>query len=170
MPGVILSHSQPLRAVTITPRGKEIDLEDEIGISISIPRDAVAKIAQLNIATSFSGAYETPGGMESVSPAYIIDGKEVEFSKDVEVKLQHTANLETAEDCRDMVVMEACSTPTYSDSTPVYKFEELEGTKVEFDLGNSSAVIKGRSFSSVYKIFKTVKRRLSQGLIKSECS
>lgn len=47
--------SAPPRKVTITPRAKEINLEDEIGISLSIPANAIAEDEHLT--TSFSGAY-----------------------------------------------------------------------------------------------------------------
>ena len=68
--------------------------------------------------------------MTSVSPAYIIEtSREVEFSKDVGVKMQHTANIVTEEDRQDLVVMKASNTHLEKDS--VWKFEEMKGTKLE---------------------------------------
>lgn len=166
MPGIVFSNLEPLKHVTITPRGKEIDLEDEIGMSLSIPSGAVTKDVKIEIAAGFAGTWKIPEGMEPVSPAYIINTKNAVFSKDIEVKLQHVANLETSKDCKNMVVVKASSTPTYDGGTsgPVYKFEELKGVKVEYDQGNRNfAVMKIRSFS----ILKVL-RRISQGLIKCE--
>lgn len=93
--------SQPLRRFTVTPRGKQVDLQDEMGISISIPRNATAEEQQMMIGASFAEAYETPGHLDIVSPAYIMEtsGK----INDVEVKLAHNANLKAVEDHKMMV-------------------------------------------------------------------
>ena len=68
LPGVILS--EPPRKVNITSRGKEANFLDEMGMSLSIPKNATTKDEQLDLATSFSGAYETPNDICPVSPAY----------------------------------------------------------------------------------------------------
>ena len=158
MPGIIFSNLDPLKPVTITPRGKEIDLEDEIGMSISIPSGAVTREVQIHIAVSFAGAYVIPEYMEPVSPAYIIDTKNAVFCKDVEVRIQHMAKLETSEECEDKVVMKASTSPTYIDGTgPVYKFEELQGVNMKFDRGRHFAVIKIRKFS-ILKVLRRLRR------------
>lgn len=151
LPRAILSESP--RKIGITPRGKEIDLQDEMGMSISIPRDAMITEEQIHLATTFSGAYSMREDVESVSPAYSIDtAKNIEFSKDVEVKLQHTANLETAEDQEDMMVLRATSQGD-SSSVSVHRFEELKGARVEF--GARHVVMKIKSFvSSIFKVGK----------------
>lgn len=154
IPKAILS--DPPRRVAITPSGKEIDLQEEIGLSISIPKDAMVTDEQIRLATSFSGAYSIQDDVESVSPAYIIDtARKIEFSKDVEVKLQHTANVATAEDRADMMVLRASTTPSQKDSSSpsVHKFEELQGARVEF--GARYALMKVKSFvSSIFKVGK----------------
>lgn len=47
MPGIIVS--QPQKEATVTSRGKQINLEAEIGMSLSIPRDSLVKVAHLGI-------------------------------------------------------------------------------------------------------------------------
>ena len=128
-------------------------------MSISIPSGAVAKEVRIHIAVSFAGAYVIPEDMEPVSPAYIIDTKNAVFCKDVEVRLQHMAKLETSEECEDKVVMKASTTPTYIDGTgPVYKFEELQGVNVKFDRGSRHfAVMKIRKFS-ILKVLRRLRR------------
>ena len=162
LPGAILS--EPPREITITPRGKEVNLEQEMGVSISIPRNATEKEEQMYLTTSFSGAYEMPDGVESVSPGYIIKTtREVEFSKEVEVKLQHIANLETAEDFKDVAVYKANPVPRHKaccSSDPIHKFEELKGTEVE--VGECFVKMKLKRFAST--ILNVVKRKR-----KSEC-
>lgn len=153
LPGVILS--EPVKEVTITSRGKEIDLEDEIGVSISIPRNSTIREEKIVIATSFSGAYEIPDEAEAVSPAYIIETDvEVKFSKDVEVKFQHAANLKTVDDCRDMVVLMAA---LQKGSSAVSKFEEMNGNYVKFSPGNRYVVLKLRSL--VPSTFKVARKK-----------
>ena len=161
LPGAILS--EPLRKITITPRGKEVSLEQEMGVSISIPRNAVVKEEQLDLATSFSDSYQMPDGVESVSPAYIIEtSKEIiELSGDIEVRLQHTANVETEEECRDLMVLRAALSPSLkgSASNAVHKFEKEEEIKAKFSL--KYAVMKVKKLAS--SVFKVATRRKDKG-------
>ena len=133
-----------------------------MGISISVPRNATVRDEQVDLTTSFSEAYEMPAGVESVSPAYSIEtSKKVEFSKDVEVKLQHNASLETAEDHKDMVVLKSSQSPSQGTSQ-VGMFEEVDRSKVE--IGPHWAVLKVKSFvSSVFKIGKKKDKYKSKG-------
>jgi hypothetical protein len=155
LPGIILSETP--RQEVITSEGKDINLEDEIGASVSIPRDATIRSAEIDLATSFSGQFQLPEGVESVSPAYMIKtSNDVEFSKDVDVRLRHTANIQTAEDCNSMVFLRADITPTRSsDSRIVYKFEEIKGKSAEFGTGRRRfGVIKLKRLFSWFKIGK----------------
>ena len=65
MPGVLVS--QCVKEATVTARGKEVYLEDEIGASISIPRNAVTRNTHFDIAASFSGPYAVPEDVKSVT-------------------------------------------------------------------------------------------------------
>ena len=105
LPGIVFSDTSTPREVTISTKATRID---ENGFSLSVPDNAVNRDVQLSIATSFSDSFEVPKGIESVSPTYLIGTTTmIEFSKDVDLILQHTANVRTDEDCKDMVVMKA---------------------------------------------------------------
>ena len=165
LPGAILS--RPPRKVTITPRGKEVDLLQEIGLSISIPRNATLKDQQLDVAASFSGACTMPADMASVSPEYIIQTRQkVEFRKEVELTFQHVADLQTKEDRRNLVVMKASPTPSQRGhaSSGTQKFEEVRGAKLEVSPGYVKMKVK-KIGSAIYKVGKKL-----FGKSKSECS
>jgi len=159
LPGAILS--EPPRRITITPRGKEANLQEEMGVAISVPRNATVRDEHVDISTSFAGAYETPEGIASVSPAYTIEtSREVKFNQSVEVRLAHTANLETAEEQKDVVVMKASCTPSQQGaaSNAVHRFEEMEGTRLTFR--PRCVVMKVKHFvSSIFKVGRRKKRR-----------
>ena len=145
MPGVLLS--QATKETMVTPRGKEISLEEEIGASISFPRNSVTENTSLGIATSFSGSYDLPKDMVSVSPAYVINMDErVEFREDVTMRMRHTANSE------DLVLLVADATPTDNR----YKFRVSMDSRVECYAGKRQfGVVKMKSlFSQLFKIGK----------------
>jgi hypothetical protein len=107
LPGVILS-SQPLKFTRVTSRGTEINQEDEIGASISIPRNAVDRDMDIGLAASFSGSHEVPADMEPVSPAYVVTAnREVVLSREATLRMQHTASIESSS---DVVLLEADAT------------------------------------------------------------
>ena len=149
---------EPPRQVTITSKGGEINLMDEIGITITFPRNSTTKDEQLNLATGFSGSCEMPKGVESVSPAYLIKTtNEVEFRKHVDMKLQHTSNLQTAEDCKEMVFLEASSTSKSTaneDSDSRLSFEEIDNASaaVKFSPGERHGGLKLKKLMSWFKI------------------
>ena len=132
-----------------------MNLQDTLGLSLSIPKGAVAEGADITVATGFSGGPELPDDVESVSPAYLFETvTTIEFSKDVSLKLQNAANLETAEGCKDMVVLQASIDPSQR-SGPVQVYKHVEGTTIEFSEKGHFGVVKIRSlFSSCYRIVK----------------
>ena len=94
IPGLVFSESST--EVTITPSDKQTNHQDGNGISLFIPGNSCDQVQKIKLATSVSGAYEMPYDLESVSSAYIIQTTDViEFSKDVDVSLQHAAYLAT---------------------------------------------------------------------------
>ena len=149
MPGVLVS--QCVKEATVTARGKEIYLEDEIGASISIPRNAVTRNTHFDIAASFSGPYAVPEDVKSVSPAYAISTDEkVEFSKDATVRMHHTANIQSLEDSDDLVLLVADATPTDNR----YEFRVSLDSRVECFAGRCHfGVVKMKSlFPQLMKI------------------
>ena len=145
---------EPLNQVTITSEGGEINLKDEIGVTITIPRNSSDKDEQVNLATGFSGSCEIPEGMESASPAYLIKTtNEVEFNEPVDVTLQHTSNLQTAEDCKEMVILEA-SCITHEDSNSILSFEKIDNSSgaVSFSPGERHGRLRLKKLFSWFKI------------------
>lgn len=164
-PGAIFSES-PME-VPITPMATKIEGK---GITLSFPENSMEREESLNIATSFSGAFEIPDDLESVSPAYMIGTTTtIEFSKDVDLKLQHTANLRTAEDCKDMVVMKASIVPS-NDGSRFSRFQEIKDGSVKFIEEGRFGVVKLRSLvSSSYKIGRKKKEEGTEGKSCGEC-
>ena len=118
----------------VTSAGRVIDLDD-IGISVTVPEDSLPpdESVDLVIQPCFSGPFEIPEDMEPASPAYLIEtNKKVELKKSLSVRIQHYADLQTEEDCKDMVFLQANSDPDYSGSKPVYIFKEVEGVEIKF--------------------------------------
>ena len=132
-PGILFS--EDVKKESLTSLAKDINLED-VGISLSIPEDALLSTdppLEIKILPCFSGSWEVPENLELVSPAYIVEpSREVVFKKEVFVKIWHHANLETEEDCEDMVFLSASTTPEYRDGRPVYVFQEKTGMKGSF--------------------------------------
>ena len=129
---------------------------DEIGAALSIPRNSTAKDEQVNVAAGFSGSYEMPEGVESVSPAYLIKTtNEVEFNEPVGLTLQHTSNLQTAEDCKEMMFLKASIILTsHKDSDSRLKFEEIDNASaaVKFRPGERHGKLKIKRLFSWFKI------------------
>ena len=138
----------------ITSKGGEINLKDEIGATLSIPRNSTAKDERVNFSTGFSGLCEMPEGVESASPAYLIKTtNEVEFKKPVDVTLQHTSNLQTAEDCKEMMILEA-SCITHEDSDSILSFEKIDNSSgaVSFSPGERHGRLRLKKLFSWFKI------------------
>ena len=97
-----------------------------------------------------------PEGVESVSPAYLIKTtNEVEFNEPVGLTLQHTSYLQTAEDCKEMVILKASITLTsHKDSDSRLKFEEIDNANapVKFSPGEGYGRLILKKLSSWFKI------------------
>ena len=119
---------------------KEIDLKDDIGISIVVPEDSLPpdESVDLVIQPCFSVSFEMPEDIGSASPAYLIEtNKKVELKKSLLVRIQHYANLQTEEDCNCMVFLRANSDPKYRGSKPAYIFKEVDTVEGKFTIGES---------------------------------
>ena len=113
---------------TISTDKKTIDLE-EVGISLSIPENALPSTdppLQLEVQPCFSGPFDVPQDVDLVSPAYVVSpSRKMAFQKEVLVKIWHHANLESEEDCEDMMFLSASTSPQYRGDTPVYIFKKM---------------------------------------------
>ena len=135
-PGILFLEG-PKREI-VTTQEKTIDLK-EVGFSLSIPEDSLPSTdppLQLEIQPCLSGSFDVPQGIELVSPAYILKpNRRVAFQKEVVFKMWHYANLESEEDCEDMVFLSASTSPEYRGDAPVYSFKEIKEAKGSFRPG-----------------------------------
>ena len=135
-PGLLFSEG--VKKESITSDEKTINLE-EVGASLTFPKNSLPSNeppVEVAIQPCFSGSFIMPDDIESMSPAYVIKlNRKVKFKKDVLLKIQHNANLQTEKDCENMVFLSASSTPEYRGSSPVYEFKEITDTKKLFISG-----------------------------------
>jgi hypothetical protein len=132
-PGILFSEG--VEKETLTSSAKCINL-DNIGLSFSVPEGALSPTdppLEFEIQPCFSGSWEVPENLVPVSPAYIMKpNRDVVFEKEVLVKMWHHANLETEEDCENLMFLSASITPEYRDDRPVYVFREITTAKGSF--------------------------------------
>ena len=106
-----------------------------MGISISVPEGTLREedSTDLLIHPCFSGPFELPAGYEPASPAYLVQpSRAATIHKDVTVRMHHYADLQTEEDCEEMVFVSASPTPLDTQSGPVYRFKEVTGARCVF--------------------------------------
>ncbi len=134
LPGVLLSESVTKQKVTLLECC--VDRLQESGFSLTFPKDSLPSSdppLEVSIQPCFSGPYELPDNIDLASPAYVIKpSRKVNFIKDVTLKIRHYANLQTDEDCTDMVFLTASSSPKFRESKPVYVFKEMKAANVSF--------------------------------------
>ena len=172
-PGLLFSEG--VKKVAVTTEEKTIDLVEDVGISLKFPENSLPSTdppLEVTIQPCFSGSYVLPDDIELASPAYVITpNREVTFQKDLVVKIQHYANLQTEEDCEDMVFLLASSTPEYRGSIPIYKFKEMKEAKKMFRPGQKQPLgeIQLNHFSiiGVGKIIKKIKSKIMKNEVYS---
>lgn len=155
------------KSANVTSQGGKLDFEEEIGISVSIPENAIGEeeSVELFIQPVFSGPFAGREDMEPVSPAYLIKPSQgVEFKKDIAVRIQHNAVLDVEEDCEDLVFMRASSTPYYRGPLfgPLYVFHEVDPSRVTFSLTNGQfGEFKTDQFS-LFQIWRRLWRKVKR--------
>lgn len=134
-PGVYLF--EKARSVHVTSDGKLINLEKEIGLSINIPKDSFSHTSDvyITIAAIFSGPFQVPGNLSLISPIFLVSLESAtELRKEVEVKIQHNAYVESEEDYNKFVLLKGSTVPDYNASesmNPQYRLDVVEGAKIE---------------------------------------
>ena len=172
-PGILFSEG--IKKVEVTREEKTIDLVEDVGISLKFPENSLPSTdppLEVAIQPCFSGSFVLPEDIELASPAYAITpNREVTFQKDLVLKIQHYANLQTKEDCEDMVFLSASSTPEYRGSIPIYKFKEMKEAKGMFRPGQKQPIgeIQLKHFS-IIGVGKKIINKLKSKLMKSESS
>ena len=171
-PGILFSKG--VKRESVTADEKIIDLVQDVGISLTFPENSLPSTdppLEVSIRPCLSGSFVLPDDVQLTSPAYVITpNREVTFQKNLVVKIQHYANLQTEEDCEDMVFLSASSTPEYKGSVPIYKFKEMKEAKGMFRPGQKQPLgeIQLNHFSiiGVGKMIKLIKSKV----LKSESS
>lgn len=112
---------------------KEINLEEELGLSINIPENSFYQTVDIDITiiTTFRGQFQMPDNVDFVSPIFCINfGIETELGKDLEVKIQHNAYIKSKENYKQLVLLEV---PDYgrSDNYLQYKLKVVKEAKLE---------------------------------------
>lgn len=143
--------------LTVSQKAVTIQLEKDIGISLSIPEQSLDReiTIDLLIHPYFRESAKLPSGYESASPTYCVQPiPRVKFLKDITVRIHHYANLQTEEDCKDMEFVSASLVP---EERPKHNmFERITGGK--FRPGSDIGEIALRSFSFM-EIIRRIRRR-----------
>lgn len=137
------------RQETITCKEREINLEDDIGVFLVIPKDSIGADEELNLAIrpSFSGPFAMPDGVEPVSPAVLVEpDQKVKLRKNIGVRLQHCSEGEEDGD-KDLVFMRASlpQNDKKADANPEYKFTvQKDGVKFARGSGRFGEILTRR--------------------------
>ena len=123
-PGIVF-YQDPIVHEVIT--SEEVVIEGP-GITLTIPENWLSPEEEpvTLFIHPFSGPFDLPDDYESASPAYLIrHSRRVKFQKNVAVKIQHYACLESEKDCDNMAFLAASTTPKLRGSRSVYVFQKI---------------------------------------------
>ena len=121
------------KPVTISPPGH--------GVSLKVPQDAVQPDKPVNVSfkTCLSGSFKYPEGYDPLSSVYQIS-TDTPFKNDVEVSIEHFANVETEEQAKDM---------TFFIAQPSQETEEIQFIPMEggnFEVGKETCTLSTQKF------------------------
>jgi ankyrin repeat protein len=110
---------------TVTAAGAHISWREEIGVEFDIPPGAVPADRELELSVwpCCDGPFSLPDDYELASPVFLVSPS-FEFSRDISLTMSHFSNLETGEDCEEMVFLSAPAT-SHMRERPVYRFRVL---------------------------------------------
>ena len=126
----------------MTPEQKPVTISSPgHGVSMKIPQDAVQLDKPVNVSfqTCLSGSFKYPEGYDPLSSVYHIS-TDAPFKNDVEVSIEHFANVETVEQAKDMTFFIAQP----SEGTKEIQFIPMEGG--EFEVGKETCTLSTRKF------------------------
>ena len=116
---------------TVMPEQKPVTISPPShGVSLKIPQDAVRKPANIAFKTCLSGSFKYPEGYRRLSSVFHFSS-DTPFEKDVELSMEHFANIETEEQAKDMTVFSG----RRSDGNDI-NFTPVEGGN--FEVGKES--------------------------------
>ena len=142
------------------------------GVEITVPPHAVppGTTVSVKVQPSFASkdVFVMPQGTHSASPSYLITGSGSEFDGDVTLTMDHHVNVSTDDDAKDLLFLQAETTPQTSDSAGVYEYKEVPEARAEFLPGENSGKLTIRRFS--FKFFKIGLRKRVKKWFTGECA
>ena len=122
---------------------------EDLGVTIKIPPGAVAagEAVDLTVRPCLNGQFILPEGYKPASPVYLITAS-TDFLQDVQVSIEHFADLRSKSDCDDdnIVFLSASTTPVYGTNGPRYQFVRIPSEKYIFRDGQSVGTVALRHF------------------------
>ena len=144
--GNAMSQEIPVQSetVTITPPG--------LGVSLKIPPGAVRsdtdKPVNITVQACLSGStFKYPEGCTPLSAVYHISA-DSSLEKEIDLTLEHFAQLETEMDTSEMTFFRAESIPTVTDGEEEFIFTKMEGGK--FAVNGNHCTISTQTFSLIF--------------------
>ena len=122
--------------------------KEDVGVTINIPRGAVAagKEVDLTVRPCLNGPFILPEGYKAASPVYLITAS-TDFLQDVQVSIDHFADLQSKTDCDNMAFLFASATPVDGYIGPEYRFEEIPAANSVFKERQMVGTVAQRHFS-----------------------
>ena len=111
----------------VTSEGAHITRwKEQIGVEFDIPPGAVpeGKELELSVWPCSDGPFQLPKDYELASPVFLVSPS-FEFSCEITFTVYHFSNLETEEDCEEMVFLSASATSLCKQEKSVYQFKVL---------------------------------------------
>jgi len=99
--------------------------KEDVGVTINVPSGAVAAGEEVELAVRpcLNGQFILPEGYKQASPVYLIRAS-TDFLQDVQVSIEHFADLQSKRDCDNMTFLFASTTTMDGLNGPEYRFEE----------------------------------------------
>lgn len=143
------AHSERIRS-----EGQILAKED-VGVTINVPSGAVnaGKKVDLVVRPCLHGRFILPEGYEPASPVYLVKSS-TDFLQDVQVSIEHFADLQSKKDCDNMAFLFASTTPVNGSE---YQFEEIPPERFVFKEGQTVGTVAQCHFA-----FMMVAKRLGK--------
>ena len=122
--------------------------KEDLGVTVNVPSGAVAagKAVDLTVRPCLNGQFILPEGYKPASPVYLITAS-TDFLQDVQVSIEHFADLQSKRDCDNMAFLFANTTPVDGPNGPEYRFEECPADKFIFKEGQTVGTVAQRHFA-----------------------
>ena len=119
--------------------------KEDVGVTVNIPHGAVAtgKDVDLTVRPCLDGRFILPEGYEPASPVYLVRAS-TDFLQDVQVSIEHFADLQSKRDCDNMAFLFAGTTPVDGSNGPEYQFEEIPANRFVFKEGQTMGTVAQR--------------------------